>query len=70
MRHEMAHQWLGFDRASIREWFQAAGAAAVDYELTGSYAGVKMARNGNRPVEIFVARAQLPAKRSRKGREH
>jgi hypothetical protein len=34
----------------------------VDYDLTGSFAGEKMARNGNRPVEIFVARASLPAK--------
>ena len=29
----------------------------ITYELTGAYAGEKMARNGNRPVEIFVARA-------------
>jgi len=34
----------------------------VDYDLTGSFAGEKMARNGNRPVEIFVARASVPAK--------
>jgi ubiquinone/menaquinone biosynthesis C-methylase UbiE len=66
MRQEMAHQWLGFDRNSIEKWFYAAGAVSVDYELTGSYAGEKLARNGNRPVEIFVARASLPAKRSRK----
>jgi hypothetical protein len=32
----------------------------VDYDFTGSFAGEKMARNGNRPVEIFVARATLP----------
>ena len=42
----------------------------MDYDLTGSYAGEKLARNGNRPVEIFVARAALPvqaqSKRSRK----
>ena len=63
MREQMAHQWLGFDRGSIESWFRAAGAAAVDYDLTGSYAGEKLARNGNRPVEIFVARASLPGKR-------
>jgi hypothetical protein len=34
--------------------------------LTGSFAGEKLARNGNRPVEIFVARATLPAKAKRK----
>lgn len=62
MREQMAHQWLGFDRGAIEGWFRAAGAAAVDYDLTGSYAGEKIARNGNRPVEIFVARASLPAK--------
>jgi ArsR family transcriptional regulator len=61
MREQMAHQWLGFDRGAIEEWFRAAGAVAVDYDLTGSYAGEKIARNGNRPVEIFVARASLPA---------
>jgi len=62
MREQMAHQWLGFDRDAIEGWFRTAGAAAVDYDLTGSYAGEKIARNGNRPVEIFVARANLPVK--------
>ena len=62
MREQMAHRWLGFDRGSIERWFHEAGADSVDYDLTGSYAGEKMARNGNRPVEIFVARARLPAK--------
>ena len=61
MREQMTHRWLGFDQSSVEGWFHAAGAEAVDYELTGSYAGEKMARNGNRPVEIFVARACLPA---------
>jgi ArsR family transcriptional regulator len=60
MREQMAHQWLGFDRAAIEKWFHDAGAESVDYDLTGSFAGEKMARNGNRPVEIFVARATLP----------
>ena len=62
MREQMVHQWLGFDRPAIERWFRQAGANAVDYELTGSFAGEKLARNGNRPVEIFVARATLPAK--------
>lgn len=57
MRAQMAHQWLGFGRQAIEKWFLDAGAASVDYDLTGSFAGEKMARNGNRPVEIFVARA-------------
>ncbi len=61
MREQMAHQWLGFNRSSIEEWFRAAGAESIDYDLTGSFAGEKIARNGNRPVEIFVARATLPA---------
>ena len=60
MREQMAHRWLGFDRQSIEGWFRAAGVEDVDYDLTGSYAGEKLARNGNRPVEIFVARACLP----------
>ncbi|MGH7809933.1 MAG: class I SAM-dependent methyltransferase, partial [Candidatus Binatia bacterium] len=61
MREQMAHQWLGFDRESIAKWFHDADAAALEFDLTGSYAGEKLARNGNRPVEIFVARASLPA---------
>jgi ubiquinone/menaquinone biosynthesis C-methylase UbiE len=60
MREQMAHQWLGFDRVSIEKCFYDAGAESVDYDLTGSFAGEKIARNGNRPVEIFVARATLP----------
>lgn len=62
MREQMAHQWLGFERGAIEGWFRAAGAATVDYDLTGSFAGEKLARNGNRPVEIFVARANLSKK--------
>ena len=60
LREQMAHRWLGFDRTVIERGFQSAGADAVELELTGSYAGEKIARNGNRPVEIFVARAWLP----------
>lgn len=61
MREQMAHHWLGFDQATIEKWFRLGGAEAVDYDLTGSFAGERLARNGNRPVEIFVARASLPA---------
>jgi ubiquinone/menaquinone biosynthesis C-methylase UbiE len=67
MRERMAHRWLGFDRAEVEKWFRAAGATSVDYDLTGSFAGARMALNGNRPVEIFVARATLPALANRKG---
>ena len=62
MREQMAHRWLGFDRAVIDRWLRVAGANSVGYDLTGSFAGEKIARNGNRPVEIFVARAALPAR--------
>jgi hypothetical protein len=44
----------------MENWFRQAKVTEVDYELTGAYAGEKMARNGNRPVEIFIARACLP----------
>jgi ubiquinone/menaquinone biosynthesis C-methylase UbiE len=64
MREQMAHRWLGFNRAAIEKWFHNAGAESVDYDLTGSFAGEKIARNGNQPVEIFVARANLPARRT------
>jgi SAM-dependent methyltransferase len=60
MHEQMAHQWLGFERNSIEEWFRDAGIDEINYELTGTYAGEKWARNGNRPVEIFVARAIRP----------
>jgi len=55
----MAHRWLGFEKGQIEGWFRDAGMSQVDYELTGAFAGEKMARNGNRPVEIFVARASV-----------
>ena len=69
MREQMAHQWLGFERASIEKWLNGAGAGSLDYDLTGSFAGEKLARNGNRPVEIFVARASLPMTAARKGKK-
>lgn len=69
MREQMAHRWLGFDRGQVEKWFSSAGAGPVDYDLTGSFAGEKLARNGNRPVEIFVARASLPANSKRKRRQ-
>jgi ArsR family transcriptional regulator len=59
MREQMAHRWLGFGRSTVEEWLAACGATGAQYALTGSYAGEKMARNGNRPVEIFVARANV-----------
>lgn len=66
MREQMAHQWLGFERRAVERWFRDAGASSVDYDLTGAFAGERLARNGNRPVEIFVARAALPLQISRK----
>src|SRR5919109_1670535 len=42
MRRQMAHQWLGFQRAAIESWFGAAGISEVHYELTGAFAGEKM----------------------------
>jgi ubiquinone/menaquinone biosynthesis C-methylase UbiE/DNA-binding MarR family transcriptional regulator len=65
MREQMAHRWLGFEQAAIESWFEEIGATEVHYELTGAFAGGKMARNGNRPVEIFVTRAIVPAGRRR-----
>lgn len=60
MRDQMAHRWPGFERKSVEDWFRNAGVTEITYELTGTYAGEKMARNGNRPVEIFVVRAVIP----------
>ncbi|HXG53228.1 MAG TPA: metalloregulator ArsR/SmtB family transcription factor [candidate division Zixibacteria bacterium] len=60
MRQQMAHRWLGFGHETMARWLGAAGAVDVEFNLTGSYAGERMARNGNRPVEIFVARAVVP----------
>ena len=72
MREQMAHRWLGFERKAMERWFRDAGITNLDYDLTGSFAGEKMARNGNRPVEIFVARVALPvqsqSKRTRKSK--
>ncbi|HEX2929524.1 MAG TPA: methyltransferase domain-containing protein, partial [Candidatus Binatia bacterium] len=66
MREQMAHRWLGIERTSIERWFHDCRVDAVDYHLTGSFAGEKIARNGNRPVEIFVARASIPTSATRK----
>jgi ubiquinone/menaquinone biosynthesis C-methylase UbiE len=60
MRAQMAHRWLGFERAAVDKWFRDNGVVEIDYDLTGRYAGERLARNGNRPVEIFVARAVMP----------
>ncbi len=60
MRTEMAHRWLGFDRTVIERWVRAGGAEDLEYELTGSYAGEKMEKNGKQRVELFVARGRLP----------
>ena len=60
MREQMAHRWLGFEQTSMQRWFRQAGVGDIGYELTGAYAGEKMARNGNQPVEIFIARGSLP----------
>ncbi|MFQ5681694.1 MAG: ArsR/SmtB family transcription factor [Candidatus Binatia bacterium] len=62
MRGEMAHRWLGFKRSSVEKWLRAGGVSQVEYELTGAYAGEKVNRNGNHPVEIFVARGCLPGR--------
>ena len=68
MLEQMAHRWLGFSEENIQAWFANAGVTDVQYQLTGAYAGEKLARNGNRPAEIFIARACLPivAKKQRK----
>ena len=70
MREQMAHRWRGFERSSVEAWFHDAGVTDVIYEPTGAYAGEKIARNGNRPVEIFVVRALIPQlKKARKRHE-
>jgi ubiquinone/menaquinone biosynthesis C-methylase UbiE len=69
MREQMAHRWLGFKKSSVEEWFRDAGVSEMTYELTGAYAGEKLVRNGNRPVEIFVVRAVVPGlKKGTKGK--
>jgi len=60
MREQMAHRWLGFEKSAIAAWFHKAGVKHVEYEPTGTFAGAKIARNGNHPVEIFVASAVIP----------
>jgi ArsR family transcriptional regulator len=69
MREQMAHRWLGFDKQEIERWFREAGVAELEFELTGAFAGENLARNGKRPVEIFVARAALPGNGARPRRK-
>ena len=59
MRKEMAHSHLGFSENQIQAWFRAAGAKHSEYELTGTYAGKSLGKNGKRAVEIFVARGLM-----------
>ena len=66
MREQMAHRWLGFHREAVQRWFHQAGAELLDYDLTGALAGERIARNGNKPVEIFIARAVVPAQARKK----
>jgi len=61
MREQMAHCWLGFEKSGIEAWFRKAGVRQVEYKPTGTFAGAKLARNGNHPVEIFVASGVIPA---------
>lgn len=65
MRAEMAHRWLGFSGDTITGWLRQTGANNIEYEGTGSFAAEKIARNGKRSVEIFVARAVIPLAKTR-----
>jgi ArsR family transcriptional regulator len=61
MKEQMQHRWLGFDKPTIERWLGDVGAREIEYGLTGSYAGGQPEKNGKHPVEIFVARAVIPA---------
>jgi SAM-dependent methyltransferase len=61
IKEQMEHRWLGFDEQTIAKWLRDAGACEIEYELTGSFAGGQSDKNGKAPVEIFVARAVIPA---------
>ena len=60
MREEMTHRHLGFTREHVHDCLGVAGAEDVEHELTGTYAGRFLGKNGKRPVEIFVTRARMP----------
>lgn len=61
MREQMAHRWLGFEKSAVESWLREAGLRQIEYEPTGTFAGAKLACNGNHPVEIFVASGVIPA---------
>jgi ubiquinone/menaquinone biosynthesis C-methylase UbiE len=65
MRTEMADVWLGFDRADVRRWFEAAGLDQVAVNNTGQNCCATCAAGDDRAaISVFVAGGSRPAARS------
>ncbi|HPH96248.1 MAG TPA: methyltransferase domain-containing protein [Anaerolineaceae bacterium] len=66
MKEEMADVWLGFDRAQIRAWFEAAGLVNVVVDCTGqsccteSDSDAVSAGDRSAKISVFVAAGTVP----------
>jgi ubiquinone/menaquinone biosynthesis C-methylase UbiE len=56
----MADRWLGFDRAEVREWYEAAGLTAVDIDCAAGTCDCAAPDGGDIALSIFVAIGQKP----------
>jgi ubiquinone/menaquinone biosynthesis C-methylase UbiE len=55
MREEMADVWLGFDRAQVRRWLEAAGFREVAVDCAGSNCCGESKGGDHAEISIFVA---------------
>jgi len=61
LRQEHADLWLGFDRAQVREWFEAAGLVNVLVDCTGeTCCAESQAQKGQAAISIFLAVGTKP----------
>jgi len=63
MRTEMADRWLGFNRAEIRRWFEAAGLVDVSVDCAKGTCCPKTKDGERLSLSIFVAVGIKPLKR-------
>lgn len=55
MQEEMADRWLGFERQSIQEWYEAAGLKALDIDCAEGTCDCSTPAQENISLSIFVA---------------
>lgn len=61
MQEAMADKWLGFDRAEVSGWYQAARLTAVDIDCAAGTCDCAAPNGEDIALSIFVAIGQKPA---------